>query len=102
MLDERWPFSYLQVYCDATADHDPHLVVDVMMAVGGRMSGEPIGDDARPFIAAMADQEGRVVLRWRPYATFDQPASHLHSNDQTQPITHWVSAAMPWDAPDPT
>ena len=51
VLDERWPFSYLQVYCDATVDDDPDLVVDVMMAVGGRMSGEPLGDDARPFVA---------------------------------------------------
>ena len=102
VLDERWPFSYLQVYCDATVDHDPDLVVDVMMAVGGRMSGEPLGDDARPFVAAMADQEDRVVLRCRPYTTFAQPPRHLHSNDQTEPITHWVSASMPWDAPDPT
>ena len=34
VLDEHWPFSYLQVYCDATVDDDPDLVVDVMMAVG--------------------------------------------------------------------
>ena len=102
VLDEQWPFSYLQVYCDATVDHDPDLVVDVMMAVGGRMSGELIGDDARPFVAAMADQEDRVVLRCRPYTTFAQPPRHLHSNKQTEPITHWVSASMPWDAPDPT
>jgi PPOX class probable F420-dependent enzyme len=102
VLDERWPFSYLQVYCDATVDEDPDLVVDVMMAVGGRMSGEQLGDDARPFVAAMAEAEARVVLRCRPYSTFAQPPRHLHDNDQEQPITHWVSAAMPWDAPDPS
>src|SRR5262245_21875526 len=45
VLDERWPFSYLQVYCDAAVDDDPDLVVDVMMAVGGRMSGQPLADD---------------------------------------------------------
>ena len=77
-------------------------VVDVMMAVGGRMSGEPLGEDARPFVAAMAEQEDRVVLRCRPYDTFAQPPRHLHSNDQAEPITHWVSALMPWDTPDPT
>lgn len=48
--------------CRSTAtqpvDTDPDLVVDVMMAVGGRMSGEGLGDDARPFLAAMADEEG--------------------------------------------
>ena len=29
-----------------------------------------------------------------------QPPRHLHRNDQAEPITHWVSAAMPWDAAD--
>jgi len=101
VLDERWPFSYLQVYCDAAVDDDPGLVVDVMMAVAGRMSGEPLGAEARPFVQAMAEEEDRVVLRCRPYETFAQPPRHLHSNTQTEPVTHWVSAALPWDAPDP-
>ena len=102
VLDEQWPFAYLQVYADATVDRDPDLVVDVMMAVGGRMSSEPLGEDARPFVAAMAEEEARVVLRCRPYATFAQPPRHLHSNDQAEPVTHWVSALLPWDTPDPT
>jgi Pyridoxamine 5'-phosphate oxidase len=102
VLDEHWPVSYLQVYCDASVDTDPGLVVDVMMAVGGRMSGEPLAEDARPFVEATAEQEGRVVLRGRPYSTFAQPPRHLHSNDQAEPITHWVSASIAWDAPDPT
>ena len=101
VLDERWPFTYLQVYADATVDHDPDLVVDVMMAVGGRMSGEPLGEQARPVVQAMAAEEQRVVMRCRPYATFAQPTRHLHSNDQADPITHWISATLPWDAPDP-
>ena len=99
VLDERWPFSYLQAYCDASVDDDPELVVDVMLAVAARMSGEPLGDDARPFVAAMAAEEHRVVLRCRPYATFAQPPRHLHRNDQDEPVTHWVSGALPWDAP---
>ena len=101
VLDERWPFAYLQVYADATIDRNPELVVDLMMAVGGRMSGQPLLDDARPVVAAMADQEHRVVIRCRPYATFAQSQRHLHHNDQAEPITHWVSATVPWDAPDP-
>ena len=102
VLDERWPFAYLQVYCDATVDHDPDLIVDVMMAIGGRMSGEPLGDDARPFVEAMAEQEHRVVLRCRPYSTFGQPPRHLHRNDQEEKVTHWISGSVPWDASDPT
>jgi hypothetical protein len=100
VLDERWPFAYLQVYADATVEHDADLVVDVMMAVGWRMSGQPLGDEARPVVEAMAAEENRVVLRCRPYATFAQPPRHLHRNDQTARVTHWVSATVPWDAPD--
>lgn len=102
VLDETWPFAYLQVYCDADVDDDRDLVVEVMMAVGGRMSGQPLGDDARPVVEAMADEEDRVVLRCRPYETFAQPPRHLHANDQAAEITHWISASMPWDAADPT
>ena len=101
VLDERWPFTYLQVYADATVDRDPDLIVDVMMAVGGRMSGEPLGDEARPVVEAMAAEERRVVVRCRPYATFAQPPRHLHHNDQPDPITHWVSGTVAWDARDP-
>ena len=101
VLDERWPFAYLQVYADATVDRDPELVIDVMMAVGGRMAGEALPDDARPVVQAMAAEEGRVVMRCRPYATFAQPPRHLHRNDQAEPLTHWVSGSVPWDAADP-
>ncbi|HZT66860.1 MAG TPA: pyridoxamine 5'-phosphate oxidase family protein [Acidimicrobiales bacterium] len=101
VLDERWPFAYLQVYADAAVERDPDLVVDVMMAVGERMSGQPVGPEARPVVQAMATEENRVVVRCRPYATFAQPPRHLHRNDQEERLTHWVSGSVPWDAPDP-
>ena len=100
ILDERWPFAYLQVYCDARVDDDPSLVVDVMMAVGGRMSGTPLPDEARPTVETMAKSEDRVVLRCRPYSTFAQPPRHLHRNEHDEQITHWIAANMPWDAQD--
>lgn len=100
VLDERWPFAYVQVYCEGHVDDDPKLVVDVMMAVGGRMSGTPLPDAARPAVEAMAQAEDRVVLRCRPYATFAQPPRHLQRNDQAEAISHWVAASMPWDAGD--
>jgi Pyridoxamine 5'-phosphate oxidase len=102
VLDEQWPVSYLQVYCDAVVDRDSSLIVDVMMAVGERMSGQPIGDDARPFVQEMATNEGRVVLRCRPYATFATPPRHLHHNDQEKKLTHWLSGSVPWTATDPS
>ncbi|MGA2837533.1 MAG: pyridoxamine 5'-phosphate oxidase family protein [Acidimicrobiales bacterium] len=100
VLDETWPFAYLQVYCDAVIDGDEDALVDVMMSVAGRMSGEPLAEDMRPLVKALAQEEGRVLLRCRPYATFVTPPRHLHGNDQEEPLTHWVSASMPWDAPD--
>ena len=100
ILDERWPFAYLQVYCDARVDADPALVVDVMMAVAGRMSGQPLPEEARPTVEGMAKDEDRIVVRCRPYSTFAQPPRHLYRNDQTEKVTHWITAAMPWDAPD--
>ncbi len=101
VLDERWPFAYLQVYADATIERDRDLTVDVMMAVAGRMSGQPLDDSARDYVAAMSERENRVVIRCRPYATFAQPPRHLHSNDQAEELTHWVSGMVPWDAADP-
>jgi hypothetical protein len=99
VLDETWPFAYLQVYCDAVIDDDDDTLIDVMMAVAERMSGQPVPAEMRPAVKAVAEQEGRVLLRCKPYATFVTPPRHLHSNDQ-QELTHWVSASMPWDATD--
>src|SRR4029450_1039632 len=100
VLDERWPFAYLQVYCDARIDDDPALVVDVMMAVAGRMSGQMLPEEARPVVETMAKDEGRVGVRCRPGSTCAQPPRHLSRNDQEEKITHWITAAMPWDALD--
>src|SRR6201998_2969638 len=102
VLDERWPFAYLQVYADATIERDPDLVVDVMMAVAGRMSGQPLSEEARPYITEMSERENRVVLRCRPYATYAQPPRHLYRNDQAEEVTHWVSGVVAWDAQDPS
>jgi hypothetical protein len=99
VLDETWPFAYLQVYCDAVIDDDNDTLIDVMMAVAERMSGEPVAPELRPAIKSVAEQEHRVLVRCRPYATFVTPPRHLHSNTQ-QELTHWVSASMPWDAAD--
>ena len=100
ILDETWPLAYLQVYCDAAIDPDGETLVDVMMAVAERMSGEALGPEFRPMVRAMGDEEGRVLVRCRPYATFVTPPRHLHRNDQEERPTHWVSASMPWDAAD--
>src|SRR5262249_45696323 len=56
--------------------------------------------EARPVVQAMAKDEGRVVIRCRPYSTFAQPPRHLYRNDQPEWITHWITNAMPWNAAD--
>jgi len=101
VLDERWPFTYLQVYCDATVENDEERLIDVMMGVAWRMSGQALPVSARPMVKAMADREQRVLIRARPYATFASPPRHLHRGNQTEQITHWVSSAVPWNAEDP-
>jgi PPOX class probable F420-dependent enzyme len=101
VLDERWPFSFLQVYADAVIDRDPDLVIDVMMGVGWRMSGQQGGQEARPFVHEMAEREDRLVIRCRPYATFATPPRHLYANEDASELTHWGSSSVAWDAPDP-
>jgi hypothetical protein len=71
-----------------------------MMAVGGRMSGQPLPEQARPVVQAMAEKEGRVVLRCHPYETFAQPPRHLHRNDQQEQVTHWITGPVAWDTTD--
>ena len=89
------------VYADAVVDRDPELVVDDTVEVGARMAGQPPGEEVRPVVAAMADEEERVVLRCRPYATFAYPPRHLHPGDRAEIIMHWVSVTLPWDEADP-
>jgi hypothetical protein len=101
ILDERWPFAFLQVYADATVDRDRDLATDVMMGIGWRMSGTQLDEKLRPIVAAKAAEEDRLVLRCRPYATFATPPRHLERNDQAGDLTHWTSGSVPWDAPDP-
>jgi len=104
VLDEKWPPTYLQVYCDAVVETDDNLVVDVMMRIGAVMAGEPIPEKARPLVAEGAKREKRVVLRLKPYATFETPPRHLEAaKDLDDPeklknLTHWASSTVPWDA----
>ena len=99
VLDEAWPPTYLQVYCDATVDHDRERTVDLMMRIAGVMADRPLDESIRPLVAAGAEREGRVVLRLRPYATFETPPRHVEDEaDVNESLTHWSSASLPWGA----
>jgi hypothetical protein len=97
VLDEQWPPSYLQVYCDATIDTDFEFVVDVMMRIAGVMAGQPMSEDVRPMVEQGARIEKRVAVRLRPYATFYTPPKHVHSEaDIGTGLLHSTSASVPW------
>jgi len=97
VLDEQWPPSYLQVYCDAVLDTDFDFAVDVMMRIAGVMAGQPMSEDARPMVEEGARIEKRVALRLRPYATFYTPPKHVHSEADVGPgLLHQTSASVPW------
>jgi Pyridoxamine 5'-phosphate oxidase len=97
VLDEQWPPSYLQVYCDAEIDTDFDSVVDVMMSIAGVMAGQPMSEDVRPAVEEGARLEKRVAVRLRPYATFYTPPRHVHQESDIGPgLLHETSASIPW------
>jgi len=101
VLDEQWPPTYLQVYCDAEVDTDATLTVDVMMGIAELMAGKPLDESVRPLVAEGAEKEGRIVLRLRPYATFETPSRHVNDESDIATLTHWTSNSVPWNAATP-
>jgi PPOX class probable F420-dependent enzyme len=96
VLDEQWPLTYLQVYGNAVLDRDPDLAADVLTRVVGLMAGQEVPAERRPQIAQMARDEQRVVLRVRPYATFETPPRHVHKMSDIDTLTHFTSKSLPW------
>lgn len=96
VLDEKWPPTYLVVYCDATVETDEDSVVDLMMRIAGLMAGSEMPESVRPMVAQGAKQEDRVVLRLKPYATFFTPPRHANSAADIPNLTHETSASVPW------
>lgn len=96
ILDENWPPTYLQVYGTGVVDHDPDLAVDVLTRVVGLMAGEQVPESRGPQIAQMARDEQRVVIRVRPYATFETPPRHVYKMADIDTLTHFTSTSLPW------
>lgn len=96
VLDEQWPPTYLQDYCDAVIDTEFRFVVEVMMRIAGVMAGAPMSEDRRPMVEQGAHVEERVAVRLRPGATFYTPR-HVHSEADVGPgLLHTTSASTPW------
>jgi hypothetical protein len=44
----------------------------------------------------MARVENRVVIRVRPYATFETPPRHVYTMSDIDTLTHFTSTSLPW------
>ena len=97
VLDEQWPPTYLQVYCDAKVETDHDANVNLAMRIAGVMAGTPMPVEVRPMIAEGVSRENRVVLRLTPYATFETPPRHVYSADDiNEKLTHGLGTSLPW------
>ncbi len=96
VLDEKWPPTYLQVYCDATIETDLEAAADLMMKIAGVMAGKPMPDSVRPAIRQGAIAEKRVVLRLKPYQTFESPPRHVNTPKDVETLTHSLGVSLPW------
>src|SRR5258708_30713085 len=70
VLDEKWPPTYLQVYCDAridaTMESDPQRVIDSMMRLYDVMAGKPTPRAGQAEAAPTPRRGGRGRLRLEP------------------------------------
>lgn len=97
VLDENWPLTYLQVYGTATLDEDRDAAVDALSRVLDLMAGTALSQDrTRSDVERMVDDENRVVIRIKPYATFETPPRHVHKIEDVATLTHWTSRSQPW------
>ena len=97
VLDELWPPTYLQVYCDAKVETDHDTTVDLAMRIAGLMAGTPMPEEVRPIVAEGVSKENRVVLRLTPYATFETPPRHVHSaDDVNENLVHELGTSLSW------
>lgn len=96
ILDEQWPLTYLQVYCEAEIDPDLEQATALMMRITAVMAGKEMPDSARSDVREMCERESRVVVTLSPYATFQTPPRHVHEAADLKGLTHWTSSSLPW------
>lgn len=97
ILDEQWPPTYLLVYCNAVVETEFAATVEVMMGIAGVMAGQPMPAEVLPLVEEGARRERRVVLRLRPYATFESPPRHVDSADDIdERLSHGLGETLAW------
>jgi PPOX class probable F420-dependent enzyme len=96
VMDEKWPPTYLQVYCDASVETELEAVTDLMMRIAGVMAGQAMPESVRGQVRQGALAEKRVVLRLRPYETFETPPRHVYAAKGIEGLTHSLGQRLPW------
>ncbi len=96
ILDEKWPPTYLLVYGDAAIEEDGGD--DLLIRICELMAEQEMPEAEREDLRKLAAEEGRVVVRIRPYATFETPPRHVYNPDDVATLTHGYGASLPWDA----
>jgi PPOX class probable F420-dependent enzyme len=96
VLDEKWPPTYLQVYGTAMLERDEKKGADMLVKVVELMAGQPVPPERRGQVVAMAKEEGRVVIRVTPYATFATPPRQVNKMEDLDGLSHWTSSSQPW------
>ena len=96
VLDEKWPPTYLLVYCNAAIETDIEAAADLLMRIAGLMAAQPMPDSVRPNLRSLAEEEKRLVIRLKPYQTFETPPRHVSKPEDTHDLTHWLGSVLPW------
>jgi hypothetical protein len=96
VLDEKWPPTYLQVYCDASVETDVEAATNLAMRIAGVMAGQPMPESVRGQVRQGVVAEKRVVLRLRPYETFETPPRHVYAPKDLETLTHGLGVTLPW------
>ena len=96
VLDEKWPLTYLLVYCTAEIDTDVEAATEMLMKIAGLMAGERMPETVRENLRKVAVEEKRVVMRLKPYETFETPPRHVRKPEDTKDLTHWLGSTLPW------
>ena len=96
VLDEKWPLTYLLLYCTAEIDPDIEAATEMLMRISGLMAGDRMPETVRANLRKVAVDEKRVVMRLKPYETFETPPRHVRKPEDTKDLTHWLGTTLPW------
>ena len=75
---------------------DTARLYPLMVKVVELMAGQPVPAERQEQVRAMAKEEGRVVIRVTPYATFATPPRHVNKMEDIDTLSHWTSSSQPW------